>query len=162
ARIARELHDDAGHRMAFLSIAVSRIKQQVVADPGQASSELTSLQREMIALSQDLRALSHTLHPGLLEHLGLVKSLELRWDEVTAESGVKVRLDVEGELGEMPSATALCLYRVAQEALHNIVKHAGARSARVSLSRRNGQIAMSVEDDGRGFEGGTADGHRGL
>ncbi|HMF98514.1 MAG TPA: ABC transporter substrate binding protein [Vicinamibacterales bacterium] len=162
ARIARELHDDAGQRMAFLSIGLSRIKRRITDDPGQASGELTSLQQEMITLSKDLRALSHTLHPGLLEHLGLVKSLEIRCDEVTAESGVAVRLEVEREIGAIPAATALCLYRVAQEALHNIVKHAHAGSARVRLSRRNGHIAMQVDDDGRGFETGTAAGHRGL
>ena len=162
ARIARELHDDAGQRMAFLSIAVSRIKRWMVDDPAEASGELAGMEQEIIELANDLRQLSHTLHPGLLEHFGLVKSLESRCREVSAESGVTVRIEVERELGAIPPAAALCLYRVAQEALHNIVKHAHAQSARVILSRRDGQLTMRVEDDGRGFDAGSATGHRGL
>src|SRR5262245_9319001 len=161
-RIARELHDDAGQRIASLSIAMSRIKRRVADAPEQAQGELAALQQDMIALSKDLRVLSHQLHPGLLEHLGLVKSLEVRCEEIRAQSGVHVRLDVGPDLGTVPPAAALCLYRVAQEALHNIVKHAHARSARVSLTRRDDHLAMNIEDDGHGFEAGTAAGHRGL
>jgi signal transduction histidine kinase/ABC-type uncharacterized transport system substrate-binding protein len=161
-RIARELHDDAGQRMASLSIALSRIRRKVVDDAPQATEALGEVQNEMATLSNDLRELSHTLHPGALEHVGLVKSLEIRCNEVQVESGIAVRYDVGPGVGELPSAVALCLYRVAQEALRNVVKHADARSARVSLIRRDGHITMEVEDDGRGFEAGTTDGQRGL
>jgi len=162
SRIARELHDDAGQRIASLSIALSRIKRKVVDDPPRASNDLAVVQEEMATLSNDLRELSHALHPGMLEHLGLVKSLEIRCNEVAAESGIAVRLDVGSELGTVPPLIALCLYRVAQEALHNVVKHAHAGSARVCLARNNGTIHMRVEDDGLGFESGTTNGHRGL
>jgi two-component system sensor histidine kinase UhpB len=73
-----------------------------------------------------------------------------------------VALDVTSELGQVPDEVALCLYRVAQEALRNVVNHAQARSARVELSRQNGRVAMRIADDGRGFEPGTAAGRRGL
>jgi signal transduction histidine kinase len=106
--------------------------------------------------------LSHELHPALLEHLGLVDALRRRCEEVSAESGVTVALDVTSELGPVPDEVALCLYRVAQEALRNVVNHAQARSARVELSRQNGRVAMRITDDGRGFEPGMAASHRGL
>jgi two-component system sensor histidine kinase UhpB len=106
--------------------------------------------------------LSHELHPALLEHLGLVDALQRRCEEVSEESGVTVALDVRSELGPVPDEIALCLYRVAQEALRNVVNHAQARSARVELSRQNGRVAMRITDDGRGFEPGTAVGQRGL
>ena len=161
-RIARELHDDVGQRIASFSIAISAIKRRLADAPAAVHDDLTSLQTATIALSQDLRLLSHELHPGLLEHLGLVDALKARCEEVRAESGINVGLDVAPGLGPMPDATALCLYRVAQEALHNVVKHAHATTARIRLARQNGHIAMSVTDDGRGFESGTAAGHRGL
>ena len=104
----------------------------------------------------------HELHPALLEHLGLVDALGRRCEEVSAESGVTVTLDVTSELGPVPDEVALCLYRVAQEALRNVVNHAQARSARVELSRQNGRVAMRITDDGRGFEPGMAASHRGL
>ena len=162
ARIARDLHDDVGQRIALMLIAMSRISGHIGGESREASDELDGVQQRMTALSKDLRALSHQLHPGLLEHLGLVKSLESHCRAVAAESGISVRVDVAGELGTLPADAELCLYRVAQEGLHNVVKHARARSARVSLARRDGHIAMSIEDDGRGFESGTAAEHRGL
>jgi signal transduction histidine kinase len=161
-RIARELHDDAGQRMASMSIDLSLIEREVVDDPRHASQVLAEVHREMDTLSDDLRDLSHSLHPGVLEHLGLIKSLDIRCKEVAVESGIAVRFDVEHEIGSVPAAIGLCLYRVAQEAIRNIVKHAAARSARVSLARHNGHIALTVEDDGCGFDAGPTNGQRGL
>jgi len=161
-RIARELHDDAGQRMASLSIDLGLIEREVVQDPGHASQALAAVHREMETLSDDLRELSHSLHPGVLEHLGLIKSLEIRCKELSEESGIAVRFDVVSDIGCVPPAIGLCLYRVAQEALRNIVKHAGARSARMSLARHNGRIALTIDDDGRGFDPAATEGQRGL
>ena len=161
-RIARELHDDAGQRVALLSIATDSIKSRIADDPRQAEHEIELLQQEIATLSNDLRDLSHELHPGPLEHLGLIKSVQIRCAEVAAQSAVKVRLEVGPDVAAVPPAAALCLYRVAQEALHNIVKHAHARSARISLTRRDGCLAMSAEDDGCGFDSATASRHNGL
>jgi len=162
ARIARELHDDVGQRIASFSIALGTLRRRLPAAPQPVHDELAGLQRETVTLGNDLRSLSHELHPALLEHLGLVDALRRRCEEVSAESGVTVALDVTSELGPVPDEVALCLYRVAQEALRNVVNHAQARSARVELSRQNGRVAMRIADDGRGFEPGTAAGRRGL
>ena len=162
SRIARELHDDVGQRIASFSIALGTLRRRLSAAPQPVHDELASLQRETVTLGNDLRSLSHELHPALLEHLGLVDALRRRCEEVSAESGVTVALDVTSELEPVPDEVALCLYRVAQEALRNVVNHAQARSARVELSRQNGRVAMRIADDGRGFEPGTAAGRRGL
>jgi len=162
ARIARELHDDVGQRIASFSIALGTLRRRLPAAPQPVHDELAGLQRETVTLGNDLRSLSHELHPALLEHLGLVDALRRRCEEVSAESGVTVALDVTAELGPVPDEVALCLYRVAQEALRNVVNHAEARSARVELSRQNGRVAMRIIDDGRGFEPGMAASHRGL
>jgi PAS domain S-box-containing protein len=162
ARIARELHDDVGQRLASFSITLGTLRRRLPGAPQPVHDELAGLQRETVTLGNDLRLLSHELHPALLEHLGLVDALRRRCEEVSAESGVTVALDVTSELGQVPDEVALCLYRVAQEALRNVVNHAQARSARVELSRQNGRVAMRIADDGRGFEPGTAAGRRGL
>ena len=162
ARIARELHDDVGQRLASFSIALGTLRRRLPGAPQPVHDELAGLQRETVTLGNDLRSLSHELHPALLEHLGLVDALRRRCEEVSAESGVTVALDVTSELGPVPDEVALCLYRVAQEALRNVVNHAQARSARVELSRQNGRVAMRITDDGRGFEPGMAASHRGL
>jgi PAS domain S-box-containing protein len=162
ARIARELHDDVGQRLASFSIALGTLRRRLPGAPQPVHDELAGLQRETVTLGNDLRLLSHELHPALLEHLGLVDALRRRCEEVSAESGVTVALDVTSEFGQVPDEVALCLYRVAQEALRNVVNHAQARSARVELSRENGRVAMRIADDGRGFEPGTAAGRRGL
>ena len=113
-------------------------------------------------LSKDLRLLSHGLHPGLLQHLGLVEALRMRAEEVCLEHGIQVAVDVEGELGDVPDDAALCLYRVAQEALQNVVKHSGARSARLSLGREARRMVMHVEDNGKGFNPGETRRSSGL
>ena len=162
ARIARELHDDVGQRLASFSIALGTLRRRLPGAPQPVHDELAGLQRETVTLGNDLRLLSHELHPALLEHLGLVDALRRRCEEVSAESGVTVALDVTSELGPVPDEVALCLYRVAQEALRNVVNHAQARSARVELSRQNGRVAMRITDDGRGFEPELAASRRGL
>jgi signal transduction histidine kinase len=152
-RISRELHDDVGQRMASLAIGLSAVKRRLgEADtPGQA--DLSRLQAQLMSVTEDIRQVSHDLHPGELEHVGLAAALEERCAAVTSESGVTVRVEVAREWPrELPQEIALCLYRVAQEALRNIAKHAHAREARVSLAREPQQLIMRISDDGRGFD----------
>ena len=162
-RIARELHDDAGQRLASFSITLSDVRRRSVGSPEQLPPELVKLEEQMMLLSDDLRLLSHEWHPRILEHLGLIEALRARCVEVAAESGIAVGLDVPPDLGDaMSDEVALCLYRVAQETLRNVAKHAQARRAHVSLSRHNGTVAMSVADDGSGFPADEFFGAQGL
>jgi signal transduction histidine kinase len=151
-RIARDLHDDIGQRVASLSIALSRIQRQVpeVANPVRQS--LSDLEQQSTKLSADLRHLSHELHPGVLEHLGLLEALRERCDDFSEKSGIPVRLAVSETWQDVSDAPALCLYRVAQEALRNVATHARARNVIVSLDRLDGRIMMQVTDDGCGFD----------
>jgi len=153
ARIARNLHDDIGQRVASFSIALSGAKRMAgSSDP--LRSELGSLQEAATSLSTDLRDLSHDLHPGILEHVGLVEALRSRCDELAHVAKLACRLDVSDRWCDVPDPIALCLYRVAQEALRNVERHADARNVTVSLDQRNGLVAMQVADDGRGFTAG--------
>jgi signal transduction histidine kinase len=161
-RIARELHDDMGQRVASFSMAVSGVRRQLGDVPDSVHADLSALQQQTISLAKDLRSLSHELHPGILEHLGLVDALRTRCDEVSVEAGIPVSCRVAPEIDVVRGETAVCLYRVAQEALRNVAKHAGARQATVSLFRQNGHLAMSIADDGCGFEPDAAPRARGV
>jgi signal transduction histidine kinase len=161
-RIARELHDDVGQRVASLSIALSALKRKVGHRLEGVDDEFSTLQGETMSLSKDLRDLSHDLHPGALEHVGLVEALKTRCEELNLDSSFDARVDVADGWSEVPYDIAVCLYRVAQEALRNVARHAHATTAQISLARQNGQVVMQVIDDGRGFEAGGAAEHRGL
>ena len=105
SRIARNLHDDVGQRVASLSIALSALRRK----PDTADTvrqELSALQQQTVALSGELRDLSHELHPGILEHLGLVEALRSRCDELENEAGVRVRLDVADDWPKVSDAVA--------------------------------------------------------
>jgi signal transduction histidine kinase len=152
ARIARDLHDDIGQRVASFSIALSRLKHEVADTVPRTAQAVARLQDQANELGDDLRSLSHDLHPTSLEHLGLLEALRAWCDEFSAGSGIAARLTVSEEWRDVPDAVALCLYRVAQEGLRNVASHARAREVTVSLDRQHGQWTMRVSDDGRGFE----------
>ena len=151
-RIARDLHDDIGQRVASLSIGLSRIQRQIPDASNPARQSLSDLEQQSTQLSADLRHLSHELHPGALEHLGLLEALRERCDDFRQESGRSVQLDVADTWREVPDALALCLYRVVQEALRNVAAHAKAKNVTISLGQLNGDVTMHVTDDGCGFD----------
>jgi len=152
ARIARDLHDDIGQRVASLSIGLSRAQRQIPEAPNATRQTLSALEQQTSQLSADLRHLSHELHPSALEHLGLLEALRERCDDFSQQNDVAVRLDVSETWREVSDAFALCLYRVAQEALRNVATHARAHNVTVSLDRCDGRLTMQVSDDGRGFD----------
>lgn len=161
-RIARDLHDDIGQRVASLSIGLSRVKRQIPDGATHARQSLSDLEQQSTRLSADLRHLSHELHPGALEHIGLLEALRERCDDFTRDSGIPVRLDVSEAWRDVPDPFALCLYRVAQEALRNVATHARARNVAVSLERFDGHLTMRVTDDGCGFDPTAAKRRSGL
>ena len=139
-RIARELHDDVGQRVASLSIGLSSLKGRVPKPDHTARSELAGLQQQVVGLAKDLRDLSHELHPGAIEHVGFLEALRGRCEEINRQPGLTVDVEVADGWPEVADDIELCLYRVAQEALRNITKHAQAKTARISLACRNGQV----------------------
>jgi signal transduction histidine kinase len=161
-RIARDLHDDIGQRVASLSIALSRIQRQIPDASNPAKHSLSDLERQSTQLSADLRHLSHELHPGALEHLGLLEALRERCDDFSQESGVSVRLDVSDAWRDVSDTLALCLYRIGQEALRNVATHAKAQNVTISLEQLNGHVMMHVTDDGCGFDPTAKAGRPGL
>ncbi len=151
-RISRELHDDLNQKIATLSMNISQLKRNVPMPDGALISELDQLRETASGLTNEVRRLSHQLHPAVLEHLGLVKALESYIASFAAEEKIDVRLSSELRDERIPFQTSIGLYRVAVEALRNIARHSGARSAVVSIKRDAGFLELCVSDSGKGFD----------
>ena len=102
-------------------------------------------------MAEALRHLSHDLHPGVLQHAGLVAALREHCTEVGSQHGIAVTLAAD-DLGAIPQDVGLCLYRVTQEAVRNVAAHAGARQAHVALRRTAAGLELTITDDGQGFD----------
>ena len=156
-RIARDLHDDVSQQLAGVSIAFSGLKQRLSDHVSEdLQQELADLQQQTLALARNVRHLSHDLHPTVLRHLGLVKGLTSYCSELERAHGVAMSCHAEGHFASVSPEAALCVYRIAQEALRNVIAHAGASRADVRLLHTDGHVEMTITDDGRGFDTASA------
>lgn len=151
-RISRELHDDLNQKIATLSMSISRLKRKVPMQDGELIAELDHLRETANRLTNEVRRLSHQLHPAVLEHLGLVTALESYIAGFNDEERIYVQLTAELGDERIPFQTSICLYRVAVEALRNVARHSGAETASVSLKRESDGLELRVSDSGRGFD----------
>jgi signal transduction histidine kinase len=152
SRIARDLHDDINQQLASLSIALSGVKRRLHnGESAGVAEDVATLQQRIVDVTHVTRQLSHELHSGVLEHAGLVAALRGHCAEFGAQHGIDVTFSAADGVDGTPQDTALCLYRVTQEALRNIAAHAGARTARVALNSTAAGLELSIIDDGHGF-----------
>ena len=151
-RISRELHDDLNQKIATLSVSISRLKRKLPMQDGDLVQELDRLRETANGLTNEVRRLSHQLHPAVLEHLGLVTALESYIAGFTDEEEMNVQLTAEVGDERIPFQTSICLYRVAVEALRNVARHSGAASAAVLLKRVPNGLELQVSDSGQGFD----------
>jgi PAS domain S-box-containing protein len=163
SRIARDLHDDVNQQIAGLSIALSNVKRRLRngVDPS-VEDEIARLQQRTNHVATVIRQLSHDLHPGVLQHAGLVAALKGHCGEFSCQHGIDVTFSPVESVEGVPSDIALCLYRVAQEALRNIALHADAQAVKVSLNASTSAIELTIADDGRGFHADEVRRGRGL
>jgi signal transduction histidine kinase len=151
-RISRERPDDLGQKFALLAFATSSL---VLAPPpslDEMKESLHNLQIRVAQLSQDVRPIAHQFHPTIPEDLGLNAALRELCEEFSAREGIEVAFEQEAMPKALPVALASCLYRVAQEALHNVSKHARARRVRLKVSGSSEGIRLSIHDTGVGFD----------
>jgi two-component system sensor histidine kinase UhpB len=151
-RISRELHDDLNQKIAALSMSISQLKRKVPLDDGDMVIELDQLRKTANGLTDEVRRLSHQLHPAVLEHLGLVSALESYIVSFSDEEQIEVEFTAETGDERIPFQMSICLYRVAIEALRNVARHSGARVAAVSLKRVSNTLELQVSDSGKGFD----------
>lgn len=148
-RIARELHDDTAQALTSMLVRL-RLLERGLGD-GEARSNLGELRDLAAATLEAVRRLALDLRPSALDDLGLVPALHWYTDNFGQHWGIKARFRADGLNRRLPPELELVLYRVAQEALTNVAKHARARRVRVELERHGLWVRLMVEDDGSGF-----------
>ena len=152
-RIARELHDDINQRLALVCVRLASTD---------INRQIPDLKTDIVDLMTDIQSLSYGLHPARLEILGLEKAAGRFCEELSNRHGVAIEVEVQNIPTTLPREVALCLYRVLQEALQNVVKHGAAPSAHVSLTGQIDSVTMTIHDAGAGFDPQEAMRGRGL
>jgi two-component system CheB/CheR fusion protein len=148
-RVARELHDDIGQQLAVLELDVERLSKKLDQD---ASGALAELQQKIARLSSETRAISHRLHPSILEDLGLPEALKALMAEFAEHEQMPATFQSQNVPAEIARETAAVLYTIAQEALRNVVKHAGKTHVKVILEGKDKELSLEVRDFGDGFD----------
>ena len=159
-RLARELHDETGQALTSILLGLKSVEDAKSAT--EASAAAGELRELVVTTLQDVRRLAVELRPKALDDFGLVSALERLVETFHEQTGIDV--DLEPRLGEdrLPSDVETTLYRITQEALTNVVKHAQAKHVSIVLTRRHGSISAVIEDDGRGFSAGSEGNGLGL
>jgi len=146
-RLARELHDDISQRLARVAIDAARLESL---DSHAAAS--LSAHDELVRLSEDVHALSYRLHPSILDDLGLAEALKAECEQVSRQQALRIDVELHEVPDALPRDVALCIFRVAQEALRNVARHAQASVAMVTLAPDGGGLLLAVTDNGVGFD----------
>jgi PAS domain S-box-containing protein len=161
ARVARELHDDISQRLAIICVALEAVTLPLSNALPDAADELTAVHEQLRSIAADIHRISHNLHPSTVE-LGLTVSLRRLCRDVSEQKHIAVEFVSDAVSRKVPRDVALALFRVAQECLNNVAKHSGGNQAVVSLRARDGELLLSVADQGVGFDRAGVQAGRGL
>jgi signal transduction histidine kinase len=154
-RIARDLHDNLGQKLSLLCMEIEGLAAQAGVVPPALAEGIASLSERARDIVHDVHCLSHDLHPPKLELLGLSPAIAGLCHDMASRHSVRVEFRQSAGSPCVTADAALCLFRVTQEALQNVVKHSGARTATVYLTQAQQRIHLHVADDGKGFAGGS-------
>jgi signal transduction histidine kinase len=149
--ISRELHDEIGQSLSALRMDIARLAAQTTSDPAMRS-QLEHMKSVTERCFEGARNIALLLRPSMLDDLGLQAALEWLGREVSRNSRMEVTVESEDVPQDLPDAYKVCIYRVTQGALHNAVRHSGARNATVRVKHSQQGIQLRVADDGRGFD----------
>ncbi len=151
-RIARELHDDFSQRLAILNIGLTQLSEAFPQSDAKGRAKVQEMLTGTKELSSDLHALAYQLHSSRLDYVGLASAIAGHCKEISEKYKIEVQF-IECDLHlAIPKDVALCLFRVAQEALGNVVKHSQAKSVHVELRGIASGVSLRISDDGRGFD----------
>jgi PAS domain S-box-containing protein len=151
ARIARDLHDDMGQKLALLTIDIEQLGQRgSLADD--TADHVRQISDRAAEIASDMHRMSYQLHPTKLEALGLVPSIQSVCRDVSNQHDVQVEFRHQFVPPDLDPEISLCLFRIVQESLRNVVRHSGARRALVHISGSDGELQLQVADQGRGFD----------
>lgn len=154
-RIARELHDVINQKLALLVIELGTLSKNT-AIPGPVRQDLLRLREQTEELTRDVRGVSHQLHPATLQHLGLIPALKSFCQQFAQREQIQLAFHPNANPATVRPEIALCLFRIAQEALRNVAKHSRSRQAWVNLEILPRKLTLEVGDDGIGFAAAAA------
>ncbi len=146
-RIARELHDEVGQTLTAIALRAER----AVEEPRSQREALADITDTALRSLEDVRRIGHELRPEALDDLGLVHALIALCARTDRQRGLRVRRDFDWRVPELSPEAELVIYRAAQEALTNVLRHAEATEVSVALSRDDGEVVLAVRDNGRGL-----------
>ena len=151
-RISRDLHDDINQRLALLAMEIEAVERQLSVSPVHVGRAVRAIQDRVVELSEDVRHLAYQFHPSILDDLGLPIALQRLVDDFSARSNVRGSFHHKSIPEVVPQEIATCLYRVAQESLNNVLRHAQASRVDVELVRSQFELLVTIVDDGVGFD----------
>jgi PAS domain S-box-containing protein len=149
--IARELHDSAGQTLTVMGIHLARLIDTARQTAPEIVKDADDVHNLLQRLSQEIRTASYLLHPPLLDECGLALALDWYTQGLKERSGLKISLKIPRELGRLPSAVELAIFRIVQECLTNIHRHSGSKCAEIDITSSNDSILVQVKDRGKGI-----------
>jgi PAS domain S-box-containing protein len=152
ARIARELHDDFSQRLALQGVGLGQLLMKLPESELAGRIKVEELLKSNRDLSKDMHSLSHRLHSSKLEHVGLESALKSLCEQFSSQYEIRVEFTSRAVPSEISKDVALCLFRITQEALNNVVKHSHVKAARAELFGNDNQLLLRIEDAGSGFD----------
>jgi two-component system, NarL family, sensor histidine kinase UhpB len=152
-RVAQELHDEVGQTLTAIVLQLERLRRRA---PDELQTGLTEAREGARTSLEDVRRIAQRLRPEALEDLGLGPALETLCDRLSDHSGIAISAEIHRDVGGITPEMELVVYRVAQEAMTNALRHAHASNVQVQLRRRDGRLMLSVLDDGVGLTGREA------
>jgi PAS domain S-box-containing protein len=152
AIIAREIHDELGQQLTVLKMDVAWLNKRLGGADETVRKKFQDLLNILDNTVQSVRRIASELRPGILDDLGLVAAIEWHLNEFEKRSGIKTRFIYPEEEWQLPEKIKTNLYRIFQESLTNVARHSGAGQVKVALVQHNGQLSLTIMDDGRGFD----------
>jgi signal transduction histidine kinase len=150
--ISRELHDEVGQSLGALLVDLSRLSASIPPDRAEEKEQVDRMKSVAESSVQAVRNIALLLRPSMLDDLGLGPALEWQGREVSRRSDIEVEVHAENVPRDLPAEYATTIYRLAQEALNNAVRHSGAKTAKVEVEQSGRRVRVRISDDGRGFD----------
>lgn len=151
-RIARELHDGVVNNLASLAITIFSLSKQVPQDDNTLKQKMIDVHDQAMGLTENVRNLSHLLHPAPLEHFGLLAAIRTAVQDFRDKHRIDVELYLDDSLRSISPEADICIYRIVQECLHNVARHANASNVLISLRQMENDVELIISDNGVGFD----------
>lgn len=151
-RVSRDLHDDINQRLAMLTMDLRQMEKNPLTDPDHLRDEIRGVSKRLTAVSDDVRQMAYRFHPSILDDLGLVKAVRRLVDEFSSRTGIRSDYVHNDPVSALPGEIAICIYRVVQESLSNVARHAQASHVEVEVIFEEETVTLSIRDNGVGFD----------